>query len=78
MLRDVPRRARYPIEIEVVAWSLGRAVEPLVRTAAPVSRRIGKEIVSYDPRKLADFAAQLRHSGGRHLVVGHSNTTPSQ
>ena len=32
---------------------------------------------SYDPRDLPGFAAQLRRSPGRHLVLGHSNTTPS-
>ena len=30
----------------------------------------------YDPRDLPALAAQLREEGGRHLVVGHSNTTP--
>ncbi len=31
----------------------------------------------YNARKLDDFALDLRLEGGRHLVVGHSNTTPA-
>jgi phosphohistidine phosphatase SixA len=30
----------------------------------------------YDPRKLDVLVAHLRATPGRHLVVGHSNTTP--
>ena len=30
----------------------------------------------YDPRKLDGLVAHLRATPGRHLVVGHSNTTP--
>ena len=40
VLRDVPARAAFPIEIEVVAWQHGRPFEPRVRTAAPVSQTI--------------------------------------
>ena len=36
----------------------------------------GLELESYDPRDLAGFAARLREAPGRHLVLGHSNTTP--
>lgn len=45
-------------------------------TAAPVAARLGLEVALYDPRDLAGLAAALRERGGRHLVVGHSNTTP--
>ena len=45
-------------------------------TAAPLAQRLGLEVLSYDPRQLDAFATQLRTQGGRHLVVGHSNTTP--
>ena len=38
VIRDLPKRARLPIEVEVVAWQLGRAAEPFVKTAEPVSR----------------------------------------
>ena len=37
---------------------------------------LGLEIGSYDPRDLPGFAAILKESPGRHLVLGHSNTTP--
>lgn len=45
-------------------------------TAAPVAEALGLEVEIYDPRNMPDFIQQLRHMGGRHLVVGHSNTTP--
>ena len=45
-------------------------------TAAPVAKAVGLVELEYDPRDLARFAAKLREEGGRHLVVGHSNTTP--
>ena len=45
-------------------------------TAAPLAERLGVTVELYDPRDLADMAARLKAAGGRHLVVGHSNTTP--
>lgn len=45
-------------------------------TAAPVANALGLDAVLYDPRDLAGFAAELKATPGRHLVVGHSNTTP--
>jgi len=45
-------------------------------TAEPLARRLGIEIRSYNPSALELFARQLRALPGRHLVVGHSNTTP--
>jgi phosphohistidine phosphatase SixA len=45
-------------------------------TAAPLSRALGVEVQIYDPRDLAAFAEKLTTTPGRHLVVGHSNTTP--
>lgn len=47
-----------------------------VETARPLAERLGVEITTYDPRSLEEFAAALRESSGRHLVVGHSNTSP--
>lgn len=44
-------------------------------TAAPLAEMIGVEVELYDPRDLPGIAAQLKADGGRHLVVGHSNTT---
>lgn len=45
-------------------------------TAAPLAARLDLPVQLYDPRNLAAMAARLREEGGRHLVVGHSNTTP--
>lgn len=45
-------------------------------TAKPLAAAAGREVASYDPRDLGAFAAKLRSLPGRHLVVGHSNTTP--
>jgi phosphohistidine phosphatase SixA len=45
-------------------------------TAAPVAAALEVPVRLYDPRKLTSMAAYLRRTGGRHLVVGHSNTTP--
>lgn len=45
-------------------------------TAGPISKMTGTEVSIYDGRDLDNFAEQLRATGGNHLVVGHSNTTP--
>lgn len=45
-------------------------------TAAAVAKAEGVEVEKYDPKDLAGFAKKLKETGGRHLVVGHSNTTP--
>ncbi len=45
-------------------------------TGEPVARATGVEMELYDPRDLAGFAERLRATPGRHLVLGHSNTTP--
>lgn len=47
------------------------------QTGAPIAGATGLEIASYDPRDLEGFAARLRATPGRHLVLGHSNTTPA-
>lgn len=44
-------------------------------TAAPLAERLGIPIEIYDHRDLEGFAGRLRTWPGRHLVVGHSNTT---
>ena len=52
---------------------------PLVRarsTAAPIAAQLSLPVEVYDASKLQEFAAMLKRSPGRHLVVGHSNTTP--
>ena len=45
-------------------------------TGEPTAEAEGLEIESYDPRDLPGFAGRLRTMPGRHLVLGHSNTTP--
>jgi broad specificity phosphatase PhoE len=44
-------------------------------TAMPLAVRLGIEVELYDPAALPAFADALLQGGGRHLVVGHSNTT---
>ena len=46
-------------------------------TAAPTVNALGLDMQLYDPRNLPRLAEKLRAIGGRHLVVGHSNTTPT-
>lgn len=45
-------------------------------TAAPVSAAYQLEVELYDPRDLPALVRRINDAGGRHLVVGHSNTTP--
>ena len=47
------------------------------KTAAPVAATLGLEVALYNPRELPALVDELRKAGGTHLVVGHSNTTPS-
>ena len=47
------------------------------QTVAPLAKQKGLDIQLYNPRKLDDFAAQLRDTKGRILVSGHSNSTPN-
>ncbi len=39
-ITDLPRRAPFPIPVKVVAYQFGRALEPPVKTAAPVEQTI--------------------------------------
>ena len=45
-------------------------------TAAPLAAALGVAPHEYDARDLPALARRLAGAGGRHLVVGHSNTTP--
>ena len=45
-------------------------------TAEPLAMKLGLEVEIYDPRDLPAIAEKLKETPGRHLVVGHSNTTP--
>lgn len=44
-------------------------------SAKPVADAAGVTVQIYDPADLSGLAAMLQATGGRHLVVGHSNTT---
>jgi hypothetical protein len=35
---SIPVRAKFPIKVTVVAYQLGRSLEPLVQTAIPVEQ----------------------------------------
>lgn len=47
------------------------------QTGAPTAQRTGLTPATYDPRDLPSFAETLRATPGRHLVLGHSDTTPA-
>ncbi len=46
------------------------------QTAAPAVKKFGLTVQQYDPKDMQGLVEKLRKTGGRHLVVGHSNTTP--
>ncbi len=46
-------------------------------TGRPTAEARGLEVRFYDASDLKGFAAQLAATPGRHLVIGHSNTTPA-
>lgn len=45
-------------------------------TAAPAARDAGLTVDVHDVDDLGTFASELLSTPGRHLVVGHSNSTP--
>jgi phosphohistidine phosphatase SixA len=45
-------------------------------TGRPTAEVTGLTMDLYDPRDLEGFARQLQQTPGRHLVLGHSDTTP--
>ena len=45
-------------------------------TARPFAEGAGVELAMYDPRELEALATEIKATPGRHLVAGHSNTTP--
>lgn len=47
-----------------------------INTAKPSAIQKNLQILGYDPQDLADFAKIIINLKGKHLVVGHSNTTP--
>ena len=46
------------------------------KTAEPIATRLGLKVGLYDPYDLSALVEAIRKRGGRHLVVGHSNTIP--
>lgn len=46
-------------------------------TGTPTAESHGLGVTIYDHRTPAEFAYWLRSTPGRHLVVGHSNSTPA-
>jgi broad specificity phosphatase PhoE len=46
-------------------------------TGQPTAESRGLTVQVYDANDLKGFAAKLAATPGRHLVVGHSNTTPA-
>ena len=44
-------------------------------TGRPTAAATGLDITEYNPRDLRSFASELGDTPGRHLVLGHSNTT---
>ncbi len=47
-----------------------------LETAGPSATQHHMDVSKYDPRKLKEFAEELKHKDGNYLIVGHSNTTP--
>lgn len=45
-------------------------------TAAPLASMLGLEVRIYDHQNLPSLVEHVRAQQGRHLIVGHSNTTP--
>lgn len=48
-----------------------------ITTAEPFSKEFGLEIELYDHKDLPALVEKLKNTGGRHLIVGHSSTTPA-
>jgi phosphohistidine phosphatase SixA len=46
-------------------------------TALPTATTFGLQVELYNPQDLSTLVEKLKRTGGRHLVVGHSNSTPS-
>lgn len=55
-------------------WSTG--FKRTRATAAPLAATLRLAVETYDASNLLAFATKLKSIPGRHLVVGHSNTTP--
>jgi len=47
------------------------------KSAAPTAKALGLKVELYEHSQLAALVERMRRLGGRHLVVGHSNSTPA-
>lgn len=45
-------------------------------TVTPLALRLGIGVELYDPSRPEDLVMELQKTGGRQLIVGHSNTVP--
>ena len=45
-------------------------------TVEPLAQRLGLAVELYDPSRPDDLLTNLQKTGGRQLIVGHSNTVP--
>jgi broad specificity phosphatase PhoE len=73
------RRARVLADLLEDAGLTSIHSTPFARTrytVAPLAERLGLPIEDYAPDGLEGLATALAARPGRHLVVGHSNTTP--
>jgi len=66
MLADVPLKNIYTT-----------AYKRTEQTIAGVAEHHQIEPTTYDPTSLPDLIQTLRQNAGKHLIVGHSNTTPA-
>ena len=48
-----------------------------LETAAPIAKHLDIKPQVYNPKDLPTLVTKLKDAGGRHLVVGHSNSTPN-
>jgi phosphohistidine phosphatase SixA len=46
------------------------------QTVTPLAETLGLQVEVYDPHALDALAERLKHTPGRFVVAGHSNTTP--
>lgn len=82
---DPPLSVAGQIRVQTVRAILGNAglthvhstdYQRTRETARPIAEEAGVSVLPYDPSDLEAFAAELSSTPGRHLVAGHSNTTP--
>jgi broad specificity phosphatase PhoE len=55
----------------------GTATRRAQETGAPLAKRLGLTVTTYDPRNVEALAAAVAAAGGPVLIVGHSNTVAS-